>query len=127
MTFQSHNPATGELIGTDPEHDEAKTNARVQQAWEGRLRWSRTPLHERRAYLVRLADLLDGRAYGRLITAEMGKPLPDAIAEVKKSAPLVGPDRKPAATLGRTGSRRLIALTASGATAVGRPPHGRSS
>ena len=37
---------------------------------------------------MRLADLLDGRAetYGRLITAEMGKPLPDAIAEIKKSA-----------------------------------------
>jgi isoquinoline 1-oxidoreductase subunit alpha len=26
MTFQSHNPATGELIGTFPEHDEAETN-----------------------------------------------------------------------------------------------------
>jgi acyl-CoA reductase-like NAD-dependent aldehyde dehydrogenase len=49
MTFQSHNPATGELIGTYPEHDEAETNARFQRAWEGWLRWSRTPLHERRA------------------------------------------------------------------------------
>jgi isoquinoline 1-oxidoreductase subunit alpha len=26
MTSQSHNPATGELIGTYPEHDEAETN-----------------------------------------------------------------------------------------------------
>ena len=88
MTFQSHNPATGELIGTYPEHDEAETNVRLQRAWEGWLRWSRTRLHERRAFLIRLADLLDGRAetYGRLITAEMGKPLPDAIAETKKSA-----------------------------------------
>jgi hypothetical protein len=25
MTFESHNPATGELIGTYPEHDEAET------------------------------------------------------------------------------------------------------
>ena len=88
MTFQSHNPATGELIGTYPEHDEAETNVRLQRAWEGWLHWSRTPLHERRAFLIRLADLLDERAetYGRLITAEMGKPLPDAIAEIKKSA-----------------------------------------
>jgi acyl-CoA reductase-like NAD-dependent aldehyde dehydrogenase len=84
MTFQSHNPATGELIGTYPEHDEAETNVRLQRALEGWLRWSRTPLHERRAFLIRLADLLDGRAetYGRLITAEMGKPLPDAIAKI---------------------------------------------
>ena len=88
MTFQSHNPATGELIGAYPEHDEAETNVRLQRAWEGWRRWSRTPLYERRAFLVRLADLLDRRAetYGRLITAEMGKPLPDAIAEIKKSA-----------------------------------------
>jgi cytochrome o ubiquinol oxidase subunit 2 len=26
MTFESHNPATGELVGTYPEHDEAETN-----------------------------------------------------------------------------------------------------
>jgi hypothetical protein len=30
MTFQSNNPATGELIGTYPEHDAAETNARLQ-------------------------------------------------------------------------------------------------
>ena len=88
MSFESHNPATGELIGTYPEHDEAETNARLQRAWDGWRRWSRTPLHERMAFLVRLGDLLDARAetYGRLITAEMGKPVGDAIGEVKKSA-----------------------------------------
>ncbi len=88
MTFQSHNPATGELVGTYPEHDEAETNVRLQRAWDGWLRWSRTPLHERSAFLIRLADLLDARAesYARLITAEMGKPLADAIAEIRKSA-----------------------------------------
>jgi acyl-CoA reductase-like NAD-dependent aldehyde dehydrogenase len=62
MPFQSNNPATGELIGTYPEHDEAETNVRLQRAWEGWLRWSRTPLHERMAFLIRLGDLLDGRA-----------------------------------------------------------------
>ena len=62
MTFESHDPATGELIGTYPEHDQAETNVRLQRAWDGWLRWSRTPLHERRAFLIRLADLLDGRA-----------------------------------------------------------------
>ena len=88
MTFQSHDPATDELIGTYPEHDAAETNVRLQRAWDGWLRWSRTPLPERTAFLIRLADLLDARAetYARLITAEMGKPLPDAIAESKKSA-----------------------------------------
>jgi acyl-CoA reductase-like NAD-dependent aldehyde dehydrogenase len=88
MTFESHNPATGELLETYPEHDEVETNIRLQRAWDGWRRWARTPLHERTAFLIRLADLLDARAesYGRLITAEMGKPLADAIGEVKKSA-----------------------------------------
>ena len=88
MTFESHNPATGELVGTYPEHDEAETNLRLQRAWDGWQRWSRTPMHERSAFLVRLTDLLDARAesYARLITAEMGKPLADAMGEIKKSA-----------------------------------------
>jgi acyl-CoA reductase-like NAD-dependent aldehyde dehydrogenase len=88
MNFESRNPATGELLNIYPEHDQAETNARLQRAWDGWRRWSRTPLRERTAFLVRLAGLLEERAetYGRLITAEMGKPLPDAIGEVKKSA-----------------------------------------
>jgi acyl-CoA reductase-like NAD-dependent aldehyde dehydrogenase len=40
MTFESHNPATGELVGTYPEHDEAETNLRLQRAWDGWQRWS---------------------------------------------------------------------------------------
>jgi hypothetical protein len=78
----------GELIEIYPEHDKVETEVRLHCAWEGWKRWSPTPLHERTAFLIRLADLLDARAetYGRLITAEMGKPLPDAIDEIKKSA-----------------------------------------
>jgi hypothetical protein len=29
MTIESHNPATGELVGTYPEYDEAETNLRA--------------------------------------------------------------------------------------------------
>jgi hypothetical protein len=35
MTFESHNPATGELVGTYPEHDQAETNVSLQRAWGG--------------------------------------------------------------------------------------------
>src|SRR5438445_6880020 len=88
MDFESRNPATGELLEIYPEHDKAETDARLQRAWDGWRRWSRTPLRERAAFLVRLAGLLEERAetYGRLITAEMGKPLMDAVGEIKKSA-----------------------------------------
>src|SRR5438132_2905992 len=88
MNFESRNPATGELIGTYPEHEKSEIDALLQRAWDGWQHWSRTPLQERIAFLTRLAELLEERTetYGRLITAEMGKPLTDSIFEIKKSA-----------------------------------------
>src|SRR6267378_168958 len=88
MNFESRNPATSELLGTYPEHDQAEIEVRLQRAWDGSRRWSRTPLRERIAFLTRLAELLEERAetYGRLITAEMGKPLADSLFEIKKCA-----------------------------------------
>jgi len=88
MNFESRNPATGELLGVHPEHDKAEIEVRLQRAWDGWRHWSRTPQQERIAFLTRLAKLLEERAenYGRLITAEMGKPLADSIFEIKKSA-----------------------------------------
>src|SRR6202040_4211291 len=88
MTFESRNPATGELLGTYPEHNKAETEVRLQRAWDGWRHWSRTPLHERIAFLTRLAELLEERAetYGRGIPPERGKPLADSIFEIKKSA-----------------------------------------
>jgi|SRR4029077_15735101 acyl-CoA reductase-like NAD-dependent aldehyde dehydrogenase len=88
MSFESRNPATGELLGTYPEHDKSEIELRLQRAWDGWRRWSRTAMEERIAFLVRLAKLLEERAetYGRLITAEMGKPLTDSIGEIKKCA-----------------------------------------
>src|SRR6476620_6799714 len=88
MNFESRNPATGELLGVHPEHDKAEIERRLQRAWDGWRRRSRTSLRERIAFLTRLAELLEERAdtYGRLITTEMGKPLVDSIFEIKKSA-----------------------------------------
>ncbi|MGC1297982.1 MAG: NAD-dependent succinate-semialdehyde dehydrogenase [Alloacidobacterium sp.] len=88
MSFESINPTTGELLGTYPEHDAQEVDARLQNAWDGWLGWSRTPLSERTAFLIRLADLLEGRVeeYARLITLEMGKPIEEARGEVKKAA-----------------------------------------
>src|ERR1700694_2765202 len=88
MNFESRNPATGELLGTYAEHNKAEIEVRLQRAWHGGRHWPPPPLHERMAFLTRLAELLEERAetYGRLITAEMGKPLADSIFEIKKSA-----------------------------------------
>ena len=87
-TFQSRNPATGEVFATYPGHDAAEIQARIAQSHACWQSWRHAPLAERCAMLVRLAALLEERAehYGRLITQEMGKPLAEAIAEVKKAA-----------------------------------------
>jgi Aldehyde dehydrogenase family len=58
MSFESRNPATGELLGLHPEHDKKETNARLQRAWDGWRHWSRTPLRERIVFLTRLAESL---------------------------------------------------------------------
>jgi acyl-CoA reductase-like NAD-dependent aldehyde dehydrogenase len=88
MVFESRNPATGEVIGSYPEHSAHEVELRLQSAWDGWKSWSRTSHAERAAFLLRLADLLEKRAddYGKLITREMGKPVGEAIGEVKKSA-----------------------------------------
>src|SRR3981189_2874171 len=87
MNFESRNPATGELLGIYPEHNKTEIEVRLQRAWDGWRRWSRTPLQERIAFLTRLAELLEERAetYGRLITAQMGKPPAGPIFANKKS------------------------------------------
>jgi acyl-CoA reductase-like NAD-dependent aldehyde dehydrogenase len=88
MSFESINPTTGERLGVYPEHTAHETDHRLQSAWDGWKTWSRTPLATRTAFLLRLAELLEARAeqYARLITLEMGKPLSEAIGEVKKAA-----------------------------------------
>ena len=88
MSFDSTNPTTGELLGTYPEHTAHDIDLRLQSAWDGWKKWSRTPLSERTAFLIRLGDLLEKRVeeYARLITMEMGKPIGEARGEVKKAA-----------------------------------------
>jgi acyl-CoA reductase-like NAD-dependent aldehyde dehydrogenase len=88
MSFESKNPTTGELLGAYPEHSAHDIELRLQSAWDGWKHWSRTPLSERAAFLIRLADLLESRVeeYARLITLEMGKPIGEARGEVKKAA-----------------------------------------
>ena len=88
MSFQSRNPSTGIDLHTYPSHDETEIEDRLTLSAASWKSWSATPLSERAVPFVRLAALLEERSeqYGRLITLEMGKPIGDAIAEVKKAA-----------------------------------------
>jgi acyl-CoA reductase-like NAD-dependent aldehyde dehydrogenase len=88
MSFESRNPATGEIVRTYAQHTAADIEACLARAWSGWKTWSAAPLAKRTGFLNRLADVLEGRVdeFARLITLEMGKPFTEAQAEVKKAA-----------------------------------------
>ncbi len=82
------NPATGELIREYPEHDATAAAACLERSERAFSSWRRVPFAERARLMTRAGGLLRERAgdYGRLITAEMGKPLAAAEGEVEKCA-----------------------------------------
>lgn len=88
MAFRSINPATEELLGEFPEH----TGDEVERALDASSRafgvWRRTPFAERIQLLRAVAGQLraDRTLLAGLITAEMGKPVVEAEAEIEKCA-----------------------------------------
>jgi succinate-semialdehyde dehydrogenase/glutarate-semialdehyde dehydrogenase/succinate-semialdehyde dehydrogenase len=89
VKLESWNPATGRLLEAHAGHDATAVEERIALAYRTARTWAgAVPMAERVAMLSRLADLLEKRAedYGALITSEMGKPIGEAIAEVRKSA-----------------------------------------
>jgi len=88
MALESIDPTTGERFASYEEHDDAAVEARVAGAYRAQRSWRRASFEERARPLGRCAELLEerARAYGELMAREMGKPLPDGIAEAKKCA-----------------------------------------
>jgi acyl-CoA reductase-like NAD-dependent aldehyde dehydrogenase len=88
MSFESRNPATGDVIAQYPENTAVEVETCLARAWAGWKSWSAAPLSTRTGFLSRLADALEARVdeFARLITQEMGKPFAEAQAEVRKAA-----------------------------------------
>lgn len=87
--FDSINPAdTEDCVGRFPASDRADAEQAIAAAKRAQKEWARTAPSKRAALLYRTADLLEARAeqYGRELTREEGKVLPQAIMEVKRSA-----------------------------------------
>jgi succinate-semialdehyde dehydrogenase/glutarate-semialdehyde dehydrogenase len=84
----SVNPATGEAIGSFALHDGAEVDAALDQAVRAQRDWRWTSPATRSALLERLAAGLrrECDTLAPLITAEMGKPIGEAISEVEKCA-----------------------------------------
>jgi succinate-semialdehyde dehydrogenase/glutarate-semialdehyde dehydrogenase len=82
------NPATEELIRDYPEPDENELSVCLTTAEQTFATWRKVPCAERGRLMSAVADLLRERRgeYGRLMTEEMGKPLPAAEGEIDKCA-----------------------------------------
>jgi len=85
------NPATEEVIGQLPLATSADLDDALTAAAVGFERWRITAPGERANLMRRAAELLRQRAeeIGRLITLDQGKPLPEAIGEVRRAAELL--------------------------------------
>jgi succinate-semialdehyde dehydrogenase/glutarate-semialdehyde dehydrogenase len=88
MAITSINPATEEVLATFDEHTPDQVEQALQAAATTFKTWRKTSFAER-AKLVKAAGAYlraNKERFGGLITAEMGKPIAESIAEIEKSA-----------------------------------------
>jgi len=88
MTFRSINPYNGEQISVFEEQSENEILTLIENARSAFEKWKNVPLAERAQCMARAGEVLRGNAekYAREITLEMGKPIVESRAEVKKCA-----------------------------------------
>ena len=88
QTINVSNPATGELIGTVPLMGAAETRRAIEAANAAWPAWRKKTAKERAAVLRRWHDLILENAddLALIMTAEQGKPLPEAKGEVAYAA-----------------------------------------
>ncbi len=111
-TFDSLDPATGEVIGTYPVHDAEAVDAAVARARAAAGFWSPLPFAERGRRLITWAAVLTRRMgqLAELVHAETGKPHSDAQLEIvmavehitwaaRHAAKVLGPRRAPVGPL----------------------------
>jgi succinate-semialdehyde dehydrogenase/glutarate-semialdehyde dehydrogenase len=82
------NPATEETVGTVPSAQTADVELAVETAKRAFPDWAKTDVEKRAAILRRAGDLIEEHAkdLAAVLTSEQGKPLMEAIGEVKHLA-----------------------------------------
>ncbi|MGL3823018.1 aldehyde dehydrogenase family protein [Sphingopyxis sp. R3-92] len=82
------NPATGEVFAQAPDATAADLDAAVAAATRAFPAWRDTPVADRKACLVKAADIIDAHAdeLAALFVKEQGRPLPGAKAEIRGAA-----------------------------------------
>lgn len=88
MEFRSINPYNGEVIETFKPHTDGEIETILEKANESFDKWRKTSFAQRAEVLTKTADVLlkNLEQYAKTITLEMGKPIVEARAEVKKCA-----------------------------------------
>jgi acyl-CoA reductase-like NAD-dependent aldehyde dehydrogenase len=91
LTMEVINPATGQVLATCPRADATQVDTAVQAAKAAFPAWAKQSIAARRAKIMAIADGLEARLdeLARLLTAEQGKPLRDAMGEIGGSAAIL--------------------------------------
>lgn len=86
MALVSLNPATGRIIARHAAHTKREIEARLSAAHAAAAAWRATPAAARARHLRAFAAELhrERQTVAALVTAEMGKPLADSLAEIAK-------------------------------------------
>lgn len=81
------NPSTGEILAQVPLSTTEETNRAIDVAAKAFPEWSNTPVARRVRYLFELNELLraNEKKLATTLVAEMGKSMPDSIAEFKRA------------------------------------------
>ena len=85
------NPSTGAVIGHVPRLGRAETAGAIAAAATAQKDWAARPAKERADILRRWFDLMTAHKQdlGRILTAEQGKPLPEAVGEITYGASFI--------------------------------------
>ncbi len=88
MGFDTVNPATGEKISTYQGMSAREVQEVLEKCAQAQKKWARIPVKERAKRMIAAHGILlkNKEKYARIISMEMGKPLPQAISEVEKCA-----------------------------------------
>jgi len=90
-TFDILNPATGEVLASLPDMGAAETRDAIDAAYAAQPAWAARPAKERAGILRKWHDLMVAHAdeLAAILTAEMGKPFPEARGEILYAAAYV--------------------------------------
>ena len=124
--FESHNPATGEVITTFPQASEAEVRAAVTAARIASASWRNLGFRGRRKVLLKWSDYLLAHVdeLTAIVSEETGKPISDAKLEAALAAGHIAWAARHAESVMRTSHRSPGLLMANMSATVERSPVG---